>query len=423
MQLDLSISSIGASGDGAALLADGKIVHVPRTLPGERVIASQHGANRATVAQIIAASPDRITPPCPHFATCGGCAVQHLQDDAYAAWKRDLLAQALTRAGFDASVIAPLARVAPGTRRRLDFTAARIQGGVTLGLHAQHSDTLVDIHTCPVLHPALVALLPKLRTLLRTLDAFRKRADIAINLFDAGPDLLLRLDTAPNAADRSKLAAFAQQNRIPRIACAIGTGPAEIAALLQPPTISFATSTVAPPPGAFLQATQGGESAIVAAVLAGLPARLAPRARVIELYAGIGTLSFPLATRARVDAYEGDPNAAAALRRAIAGTRVTVTTRDLTRQPLQKPELAGAAAVVLDPPYAGAAAQMAPLAAARIPTIIYVSCNPSTLARDAALLRAQNYQLTQATPIDQFLWSAQLESVCVFSLNPRSPPQ
>jgi 23S rRNA (uracil1939-C5)-methyltransferase len=413
--LDLTITGLGAAGDGAALLADGKTIYVARTLPGERIRAEQPAMGRATLNQIITASPDRVTPSCAHFATCGGCAVQHMHDTAYAAWKRDLLAQALRRAGFDAAVIAPLARTPPGARRRLDFTAARVHGGVTLGLHAPHTDTLIDVHACPVLHPALVQLLPALRTLLRTLDAFRKRADIAINLFEAGPDLLLRLDREPNATDRGKLAAFAQQHGLPRIACAVGAGPAEIAALLRAPAITFETTTVAPPPGAFLQASAAGESAIVAAVRAGLPQRLPPRARIIELFAGIGTLSFPLAAAARVQAYEGDPAAAAALRRAIAGTRVTVTTRDLTRQPLQKPELAGAAVVVLDPPYAGAAAQMPPLAAARIPTIIYVSCNPATLARDAAQLRSQNYRLTQATPIDQFLWSAQLESVCVFS--------
>jgi 23S rRNA (uracil1939-C5)-methyltransferase len=415
VELDLAITGLGAAGDGVAALPDGKAVYVARTLPGERICAQQRGPSRAALEQIVRASPDRVTPPCPHFAACGGCALQHMHDTAYADWKRDLLAQALSRAGFDTAVIAPLARTPPGARRRLDFTAARIQGGVTLGLHAQHSETLIDVHACPVLHPALVQLLPPLRALLRTLDAFRKRADIAINLFDAGPDIVLRLDAGPNATDRTKLAAFAQHHGVPRIACAIGAGPAEIAALLRSPTITFATTSVAPPPGAFLQASASGESAIVAAVLAGLPKRLAPKARIIELYAGIGTLSFPLATRARVQAYEGDPAAAAALRRAIAGARVTVTTRDLTRQPLQKPELAGAAVVVLDPPYAGAAAQMPPLAAARIPTIIYVSCNPATLARDAALLRAQNYHLTQATPIDQFLWSAQLESVCIFS--------
>lgn len=171
---------------------------------------------------------------------------------------------------------------------------------------------------------------------------------------------------------------------------------------------------VRPPPGAFLQASAAGEAAIRAAVLAGLPARLPRRARIVELHAGIGSLTAALARHARVLAVDGDADAVAALRRAAGGMRVETLCRDLTRQPMQPAELAGAAAVVLDPPHAGAAAQMPALAAAGVARVIYVSCNPATLARDAAVLRGAGYRLLAATPVDQFVWSARLESVCVF---------
>jgi 23S rRNA (uracil1939-C5)-methyltransferase len=179
--------------------------------------------------------------------------------------------------------------------------------------------------------------------------------------------------------------------------------------------MSFAGVAMAPPPGAFLQASASGERAIVAAVLAALPAK----GRIAELYAGCGTLTFALSNRARVAAWEGDAASASALRAAanragLAG-RIEVVQRDLARQPLQARELSGFAAVVLDPPLAGAAAQTAQIAAARPPVVIYVSCNPATLSRDARLLRQANYHLKAATPIDQFLWSARLESVCVFT--------
>jgi 23S rRNA (uracil1939-C5)-methyltransferase len=175
---------------------------------------------------------------------------------------------------------------------------------------------------------------------------------------------------------------------------------------------------VEPPSGAFLQATAEGERAIVEAVLSALPTKLTGRTRVAELYAGCGTLTFALAGRVRVTAFEGDPAAFAALRRGVnqatLGARIEVAQRDLARQPLSAKELSAYAAVVLDPPHAGAAAQMAEIAASGVATVIYVSCNPGTLSRDARVLHAAGYRLAGATAIDQFLWSPRLESVCVF---------
>jgi 23S rRNA (uracil1939-C5)-methyltransferase len=175
---------------------------------------------------------------------------------------------------------------------------------------------------------------------------------------------------------------------------------------------------VRPPPGVFLQATAPGEAAIIEAVLAGLPDRLPTRSRIAEMYAGCGTLTFALAAKARVTAWEGDAASVAALKdavnRAALPGRIDVTQRDLVRQPLSVKELGQFAAIVLDPPHAGAAAQIAHIAAARVPRVIYVSCNPGTLSRDAKTLQAAGYTLTAATAIDQFLWSARLEAVCVF---------
>ena len=148
--------------------------------------------------------------------------------------------------------------------------------------------------------------------------------------------------------------------------------------------------------------------------MAGLPDSLPPRAHILELYAGCGTLTFPLATRGRVTAYEGDAGAHAALLRAIAGRSITAVHRDLVRQPLTAKEMAGAAAIVLDPPYAGAPVQIAAVAASGVLRVVYVSCNPGALARDAKTLRDGGYALLSAAPVDQFLWSAAVESVSVF---------
>jgi 23S rRNA (uracil1939-C5)-methyltransferase len=343
--------------------------------------------------------------------------VQHWADGPYAAWKSGLVRQALVRAGFADPVLAPLARTPPGARRRMDVAVQRSADGVRLGLHQANSALIADLEVCPVLHPALAGLLAPLRALMPALSGFRKAADLAANLLPNGVDLLIRADAAASAADRVKLAAFADKHGIARIAWSIGAGAIENAAQLRQPMIAFAGTQVAAPAGAFLQASPEGEKAIQDAVLAGLPPKMPARGLILELYAGIGTLSFPLATRGRVRAYEGSADAASALRRAAGGGRVEAIHRDLTRQPLQPAELKNAACVVLDPPFGGAPAQMANLAASGLP-IIYVSCSPAALTRDAATLAQAGYTLAAATPIDQFLWSAQVEAVCVFTRAP-----
>jgi 23S rRNA (uracil1939-C5)-methyltransferase len=411
--VEVVIGYVGAEGDGVAALEDGGVLHVGRTLPGERVMAVPAGGGRAVCAAILDASPDRVEAPCPNFPVCGGCALQHWADAPYAAWKHDVVVRALRRAGFEAPAVAPLVRCVPGTRRRFDFAARRTPTGLRLGLHAPQSAEIADLGVCLVLHPELERLLGPLRALLNSMEGLRREASVLANLYAQGADLLIRADLEPTAGDRARMAAFATVQGVCRIAWAVGAGEAETTALLRPPSVGFAGATVQPPAGAFLQATAEGESAIVRAVLAGLP-KLTGRARVIELYAGIGTLSFPLAGHATVQAYEGNRQAAQALRSASGGTRVQASERDLARQPLQPKELAGAACLVLDPPHTGAAAQMPCIAAAKVPVVIYVSCNPAALARDAAALAQAGYRLEIATPIDQFVWSGEVEAVCVF---------
>lgn len=416
------MTRIGADGDGIAALPDGTFLFVAGTLPGETVLArpvARRGDGWAAVVEtLIIASPERTAPPCPHFGGCGGCTLQHWQDAPYRAWKAGLLEAALRRAGF-AAAIAPLVTTPPGARRRMDFSLRRQGSAVLLGLHAGRAAEVVDLTTCPVLHPDLLALLAPLRAVLRGLALFRREGSAVLNLLESGPDLLLRTDGEPNTADRTQLAAFARAHGLCRISWARGNAAPETLCLLQPPVAVLSGVPVRPPPGAFLQASREGEAAIVAAVLAGLPEKLPARARVAELYAGCGTLSFALVARARVAAYEGDADLVAALRAAVnaqvLAARIAVEQRDLTRRPVTATELAGCAAVVLDPPYGGAAVQIAQVAAARPRRVVYVSCNPVALARDAALLRGAGYAVVTATPIDQFLWSARLESVVTFS--------
>jgi len=349
-----------------------------------------------------------VEPPCPHFGACGGCNLQHWRDSSYAEWKSATLAAALARAGFDPVQLPPLARTPPGARRRIDLAVRRDGPGIAVGLHGLRSDNVVDWQTCLVCDPKLVALLAPLRLVLNSLQALKRDASAICNLADNGIDILLRTDAALTSGDRTRLAAFANANGVARVSWAMGNGTPESAATLHPPEIKLSGVTVQPAPGAFLQASPQGEAAIIAAVMAGLPAK----GRVADLYAGYGTITHAIARTHRVAAYEGDAAAAASLKRA----GMAVEHRDLVRRPLQGRDLKPFAAVVLDPPFGGAATQIAEIAAARVPRVIYVSCNPAALARDAGLLKAAGYQLLAASPIDQFLWSARLEAVVVFDL-------
>jgi 23S rRNA (uracil1939-C5)-methyltransferase len=404
---EFAVTAIGAAGDG---IAEG--VFIPLALPGERVRAERQG-NRARLLEVLHPSPDRVAPPCPHFAECGGCALQHWAPAPYAAWKRARLTEALSRAGH-ACEPAPLVATPLGTRRRADLALRRTPAGVAVGLHARGSAQVVALEGCAVLDPRLVTLFAPLRAMLTRFAALHRDGSAVLNLLDTGPDLLLRTDGPLDAGGRTLLAGFAREHGLPRIAWARGDGPAETAAQLGPATITIAGATVAAPPGAFLQPSPAGEAAIIAAVLAGLPARLGPKARIAELYAGIGTLSFALAARARVSAYEGSAEAVTALQAAAGGHRIQATRRDLDRQPLLPAELKPFSAVVLDPPFAGAPEQCAQIARSGIASVVYVSCNPAALGRDAALLRQAGYRCVAATPIDQFPFSPHLEAVVSF---------
>ncbi len=420
--LELEITALGAGGDGLAATPDGARLFVPGALPGEQVRVSsgpKRGDGMAVVLEgVLSPSRDRVEPPCPHFPRCGGCTIQHLALAPYAAWKRARLAEALSRAGFPDAPVADTVVTPPQTRRRADLALRRqADGRVLLGFHERGAGAVEDLSTCLVLNPALVALFEPLRALLRGLRAFRREGSAVLNLLDTGPDLLLRLDGEPNAADRSAIAAFAAAHRIPRIAGGtLKGGTTETLAQLGAVSMALGGVPVAPPAGAFLQATPQGEAAIIAAVLDGLPRKLAGKARIAELHAGLGTLSFPLAERARVAAFEGAADAVAALDVAArrVGAAISATRRDLARQPLAPKELDGFAALVLDPPFAGALDQMPALARSQLQRIVYVSCNPAALTRDGKLLQQAGWRVAQATPIDQFLWSTQLEAVVSF---------
>ncbi|GBQ41810.1 class I SAM-dependent RNA methyltransferase [Komagataeibacter europaeus] len=407
----IRVVALGNDGDGIAQTPEGRIF-VSGTVPGDEIVLAAHDGTRGTLDHVVIPGADRVPAPCHLFGTCGGCRIQDMALPALLDWKTGRVVESLQHVGFDAIPAPQAHQVSPHGRRRVDLAFRRVGKQIMLGLHRRRGD-VVDMRECTLLDPTLFALLTPLRALLHSLPAVHAGGDIQINLLDSGPDLLITMDGTPDANDRRILAQFGKAHGIPRIS--LQGRPPETLALTGPVFHHFDDVRVVPPPGAFLQPARAGEAFIKAAVLAGLP-RKGLKAGIIELYAGCGTLSFALAEHAKVHAYEGDRAALACLKQASGGTRVLPALRDLNRQPVMATDLAKAAAIVLDPPHAGAGAQIAQIVAGKPPCIIYVSCNPVALQRDLLPLRHAGYQLDSVTVIDQFLWSAEVESVCVLTL-------
>lgn len=404
--VELRIARLGAQGDGIADTADGP-VFVPFTLPGETVTARVEG-QRATDVAILAAAPDRQVTPCPHFTRCGGCAVQHLPEAAYRAWKHDQVVAALGARGITAAV-APIVPIPPRSRRRAVLSAGRAGGRVLLGYHEARADRIIDIAECPVLVPEIAALLPGLRQLADEL--LGRKGDLRLTVTRADNGLAVDLTgsvRAPDARARLAVAEIATSHRLARI-----TLDGELMVQQAEPHVRLGKALVALPPGAFLQATRESERALTDLVLAGV----GDAPRVADLFAGLGTFTFPLAERASVLAVEADRLASDALqqasRRAQGLRPVTVLRRDLLREPIAGRELLVFDAVVLDPPRDGARAQAEALAQSKVPRIVAVSCNPATLARDLRILIDGGYELGPITPVDQFLYSPHIEAVAI----------
>lgn len=399
------ITRLGHQGDG---IAEGP-VFAPMTLPGEVVTGTRDGARLGDV-RVITPSGDRVRPPCRHFRSCGGCQMQHASDTFMAGWKADVVRTALEAHGLQTTFL-PVVTSPARSRRRATLAARRTKKGAMAGFHAKGSDVIVEIPDCHLLHPGLMPALPLAEALALAGTSRKATLAVAATLSDAGLDVTVTGGKPLDAALRMDLARLADAHDLARL-----VWEDEVIALRRPPEQRFGPARLVPPPGAFLQATAEGE----AALLAHVTAVLGEARHVVDLFAGCGTFSLPLAARAQVHAVEGDAAMVAALAagwRGVQGLRtLTTEVRDLFRRPLLPDELARFDAAVIDPPRAGAERQVTELIAAKLPLIASVSCNPVTFARDAAALVAGGYAMGPVQVVDQFRWSAHVELAAGFRL-------
>ncbi|WP_426032442.1 class I SAM-dependent RNA methyltransferase [Cypionkella sp. TWP1-2-1b2] len=405
--MKVTIDRLGHIGDGIAQGPLGAIF-VPGMLPGEEVEGDLQGDQLADF-RIVTPSVNRVKPPCSHAKTCGGCMMQHASDRFVADWKLGIVKGALAGQGLEAE-FRPIITSPAKSRRRATIAARRTKTGALMGFHARASDMVVEVPNCQLLHPDLIATFPGLQALVKLGGSRTAEVSLTVTRSLSGADVMVVGGKPLDGQLQLELARVTETYGFARL-----TWNGDTVALRTAPMQRFGRALVSPPPGAFLQATVEGEQALLRTVALAI----GPAKKIVDLFAGVGTFALPLAERAEVHAVEGEAAMMAALAKAANNTeglkRVTVETRDLFRRPLEDDEFKGVEAVVIDPPRAGAEAQMAVLARSKVPVIASVSCNPISFARDAKVLIAGGYHLDWVQVVDQFRWSAHVELVAKFS--------
>ncbi len=393
------VSSLGHQGDG--IVRDGeRVAHLAKVLPGETI-----DVVNGQLKQLIAASPQRITPFCKHYESCGGCKLQHWQHEPYAAWKRQLVVDVLAGQGLSVDV-APLLDAHGTGRRRVSLHVRQQSGTWVAGFMEQKSHDLCVIDMCPVLTPAL----QNAPTIAAAFGPSLGACDVALTATDGGLDVAIKAERKAVPRRTESLIAIARNHNLERLSI-----NGDVLVTLQQPIVTIGRAKILLPVQSFLQATTLGED-----VLANLVVEHVGKAKhVADLFCGLGPFALRLAETSRVSAYDSDRPAIENLQTAVRNTMglkpVHAEVRNLFKSPLISNELKEHDAVVFDPPRAGAEAQAHEIAKSKVKRVVAVSCNAGTFARDASILVKGGYTLKSVTPVDQFKYTAHVEMAALFT--------
>jgi len=405
-----TIDHVGHFGDGVAL-ADGASIYVPYALGGETVdvLPSPGHPDRRALAHVVTPSPQRIDPFCPHFGTCGGCAIQHWRPEAYRTWKRQLVIDTLQHAGIDCEVGELIDAHGTG-RRRMTLHARQSQQGILrVGFAAAGRHEIIAIDHCPILDPAMHGAIEAANEIAELLRPVSKPLDIQVTAADNGLDVDVRGSGPLGTALLTSLSKLAEKHNLARL-----TRHGELVIMRKPPVVRVGKAQVTLPPGSFMQPTALGETTLAELAFA----RAKGAKHIADLFCGFGPFAFRLAEKFKVSAFDSDAVAVTALQNAVKLTQglkpIKAEARDLFRRPLMPQELRDYDGVVFDPPRQGAQAQSQQLAASRIALVVAVSCNPATFARDARILIDGGFKIDSVTPVDQFRHTPHVELVARF---------
>lgn len=409
-QLQLDITHLAGLGDGAATYK-GQAVFVPFACADDTVVAEVQRVTKdgiyAKLLKVITPSSQRQVPPCPHFGVCGGCELQHLNPEAYGEFKHGIALRVAQHLGCGAAIVQPLYLAGAASRRRAEAKVAVEEGVVALGFNAPRSHTVIDTPECKVVEPDILAAMNAWRELLQSMKRPSRFKSIQFTVAQNGLDMHVQSEGKFKPADADALQAFAQSQPIARLV--LNGQPYRAGEAL----IAMGAMHIELPVGSFLQATQRSQRFMTEVILR----HCEGHARVADLYCGSGTFTLPLAEAGHhVLGFEGGQEAVTALFNTARrhDLPVSVHMRDLMMQPVAD-ELEQVDAVVINPPRNGALPQCKVIAESSVKKVVMVSCNPATFTRDAAVLQAGGFELTELTPIDQFMWSHHLELIGVFA--------
>ena len=424
---EADVLDLAHDGRGVARV-DGKTVFVADALPGERVLASRVGRRRshdeALLLEVLAASLERVDPVCPHFGTCGGCSLQHLAPEAQLAAKDDSLHDSLQRIGHVAAATrwAPLRGPAWAYRRKARLGVRKVdkKGRVLVGFRERRAPLLADMDSCEVLAGGVGALLPAIGALIGALGIARRVPQVEVAVGDDRTALVFRVLDPPSAEDLALLERFGADH--------------EVDIWLQPGGLDTLHPLREDTPRPRYRLDEFGleleflptdfvqiNGAVNAQAVSRAVELLAIEAgdRVVDLFCGLGNFSLALARcGARVRGVEGD---AALVQRARANAarngleasfHVANLFEDCRDLPWAREPCEG---LLLDPPRAGAEASIQLVPVLRPQRLVYVSCHPGTLARDAGILVNQfGYRLQGAGVMDMFPHTTHVESIVLF---------
>jgi 23S rRNA (uracil1939-C5)-methyltransferase len=419
------IVDLAQDGRGIARV-DGKVTFIAGALPGERIRyrLRRHGrqADEGELVAIEQPSPERVTPRCAHFGVCGGCSLQHLSAAGQVAFKQKQLLDALERIGnVRPTEVAPaITGPAWGYRRRARLSVRHVakKGGVLVGFREADSPYVAQIESCVVLDPRVGTKLRELAACVGRLHINTKVPQIEVAAA-ATVALVFRVMAPPTEADRAVLREFGAAHGFDVYLQTGGLDTIEALAGAAPLSVSPDGTDLALTfrPTDFVQVNDAVNRQMVRQALAWLGVR--PGQRVLELFSGLGNFSMPLARAgAQVVAVEGDRGLVERARANAAanGVRIEYHVADLAQPAADAPWLAhGYDAALVDPPRAGAREVLPPVTARPPARILYVSCHPGTLARDAAfLVHERGYGLARAGILDMFPHTSHVESMALF---------
>lgn len=427
-ELELTIDDLSHEGRGVAHV-DGKAWFVAGALPGERVRARRTAKHRqydeAEVVEVLDASPDRVAPACPHFGTCGGCSLQHLAPAAQIAAKQRTLLENLERIGHvaPARVLAPLQGAPWGYRRRGRLSAKWVEkkGRMLVGFRETNGRFVAELTRCPVLHPAIGERIDALARLIESMAARSEIPQVEFAVGDGQGALVFRHLVELGAEDRARLVGFARETGLHVY---LQPGGLDSVQALEPADAALAFAlpawdvTLAFRPLDFIQVNDDINARMIDHALALLDPQ--PGDRVLDLFCGLGNFTLPLARRAaHVTGVEGEAGLVQRARdnAALNGIgNVEYHAANLAEDQRDAPwARAKQDLILLDPPRAGAAEVLAYLPRKDTRRVVYVSCHPASLARDAGVLvREHRFKLTAAGVMDMFPHTGHVESIALF---------